>query len=177
MAKDFRSKKRNRPGIEFSIEGETFTTVGGIPAGAANDIMAGITLDEHGNRVYSAPNLFRFITAVLRENRLVTVEQARLEEAIEQDEEPPDSAVEWLTFDEARDLGIPTASVGEDDTRDGRLRAVRISTDDVRRFENLVYGKDVVVEIDVIADAFVYIIEELSGRPFQPSVVSRPGRG
>lgn len=175
MAKDFRSKKKKRPGVQFSIEGEPFTTKGWIPAGASNDILAAVSLDENHNLRYSTPDLLRFMLNVLRETELVTVATAREREALGEHDEPDESAVEWLTFEDARRLEIDVSNAGEDEAADGKVRLVRLSTDDKRRFEKIAYeGED--VDIEVIGEAFIYIVEELQGRPFQPAVVSRRGR-
>lgn len=51
---------------------EDFVCVAEAPSGVLNDLVAGISVDEQGNRVYSAPNLIRFVLGVLRESEDVT---------------------------------------------------------------------------------------------------------
>lgn len=160
-----------KPGLTFTLNGEEFETLGSIPAGAANDLSMGITLDEQGNRVHSPPNIIAFLTRVLREWETVPLAVARQRGADVDDED-----VEWLTFEEARRRGVDTADVGEGDASNGTLPVVRLATDDVPRFNRLMYDKEEIVEVKTLGEVMVWIAEELSDRPFTPSVVSRRGR-
>lgn len=56
---------QRREPIEFKLGGEVFHALPEAPAGVLNDLLAGIQLDEQGNRIYSAPNLMRFVIGIL----------------------------------------------------------------------------------------------------------------
>lgn len=95
-----RSKTTEKPTyIEFMLAGEHFHALSEAPAGIMNDLLAGIGLDDAGNRVYQAPNLIRFVQGVLREQEALTPEEAT-ERGIER--KPSDDGLVWIPADDLR---------------------------------------------------------------------------
>lgn len=80
--RSFTTRKREPTAVTFEVGGdrriplrrgdtetatwaETFTTLDEPPAAVLDNLIAGISTDERGNRTYSAPSLIRFVAGVL----------------------------------------------------------------------------------------------------------------
>lgn len=85
--------------VRFKLAGEVLHALPEAPAGVLNDLIAGVSLDNAGDRVYSAPNLIRFMQGVLREREPLTAT-----EAIERgnDAEPDEDGFVWVPTDDVR---------------------------------------------------------------------------
>lgn len=154
--------ERAREPIRFKLLHEEFEALPEAPAGALNDLVAGIQLDEQGNRVYNAPNLVRFVAAVLAE-----------EEAVPWDEPDPDEPVrplDVLSVSEARERNLWV------DPEWNCEKVAVMPTGHVERFLKLVNSKRYIVRIEVLGELVMWLSEELTGRPLQPSARSARGR-
>lgn len=144
-------REQRKEGVEFELGEQWFTTLPEAPAESLNDLMAGIALDDDGVRVYSAPNLIRFVTSVLRE-------------------------WETISVDEAVERGIDIDGlVVESGNGEGPDR-VEVPTDDVQRFKEVVRSKRIIVPIDELGDAAMWVAEKLARRPFTLSGPRQPTR-
>lgn len=146
---------RAREPITFELNGEQFEALAEAPAGVVNDLLAGISLDEKGNRVYSAPNLVRYVSGVLVEERAVPFEG--------DDAAQPRGSLGVLTVDEARERGL---WVNPDWHAE---KVLVVHADDVERFYSLVNSKTRVVSVDTLGGLVMWLSEQLSGRPTEPS--------
>lgn len=93
--------------ITFTLAGETFTALPEAPGAALNDLASGITLDEKGYRVYSAPNLIAFVTAVLVEEEEVEGEDGTMERV------PTDDVERFLALMRDKRRVVPIDTLGE----------------------------------------------------------------
>lgn len=153
-------KHQRREPITFRLLDEPFAALPEAPAGAVNDLMAGIQLDETGSRVYSAPNLIRFVVAVLREETI---------EPWTEDTDVDDDDV--LTQADAVAAGFWVSPEHEHVEK-----FVVVPTDDVQRFMRLVNSKRTILPIDVLGECVMWLSEKLTNRPTLPSVRSARGR-
>lgn len=147
--------------VRFKLLHEEFIALPDAPAGVVNDLTAAITLDDHGGRVYSAPNLVRFVIGVLVEERATPIEEG---------DEPEDVDGEIVTVAEATERGVWC-------NPDWHVEKVLISpADDVVRFLELINSKRHVVRVETLGELVMWLAEELTGRPTVPSGRSSPGR-
>lgn len=85
--------------VGFKLAGEAFYALPTAPAGVLNDLIAGVTLDDRGDRVYKAPNLISFMCGILRETEPLTEDEAKERE---KDFEPADDGFMWVPTDDVR---------------------------------------------------------------------------
>lgn len=96
-----RTKQTEKPEyIKFKLAGETLHALPEAPAGVLNDLLAGVSIDDHGDRVYSAPNLIAFMQGVLREQEPLTVDEAT--ESGHDVSNPDEDGWVWIATDDVR---------------------------------------------------------------------------
>lgn len=149
--------------VSFTMGGEQFDCLPEAPSGALNDLVAGVSYNDDGDRVYSAPNLIEFVCQVLREHEAIAVEGDALN----------DAELEILTPDEARaqNIWVPAQPDGSDPEK-----VAIMPTNDVQRFRALMRDKRRPVPIDQLGDLVIWLSEELGNRPTPPSASSPRGR-
>jgi hypothetical protein len=91
--------EQRKEGVEFELGGEWFETLPEAPAAALNDLMAGITMSEEGDRVYSAPNLIAFVQAVLVAEDRLTIAEAE-EQGIDVDDDDREAGIVYVPRDD-----------------------------------------------------------------------------
>lgn len=156
-------------GVTFTLSGpgwsETFTTVAEAPSGVLNDLVSGITYDDEGNRIYRAPNLIHFVIGVLREEKAVALDgEGKFPDDLGMTGLPSDV----LTAEEAEGRGL--------DVPEGAEKVAVVPADDVGRFFALMHDKRRIVNVERLGELVIWLAEELSSRPTQPSTASRRGR-
>lgn len=153
-------RQRQTEPVRFKLVDQEFEALPEAPAGAVNDLLAGITLDERGNRVYSAPNLIRFVTSVLVDERCIPIE----------DDDDNDYGDRVVSVDDARERGMWV----DPDWHASKVAVM--PADDVERFLDLCFSKRTVVPVDTLGEVVIWLSEKLTGRPMVPPGRSSPGR-